>query len=594
MPSQEDYLDNLLKDLSEEDEAADVSEQDAAAPDLDAAAEMSEDEIEKLLSSSADQADSESQEDPNAELPDEDVLKMLEDSEDEELQGIQELLQKSDNNEAVDDSITDLLQDYPDEDLEAKILGDAKGKTDKEEKKRLAREKKEQAKAKKEQQRAEKKAAKAAAKAEKQKKGKKDAKETQGIPAGAAQEDADGQDMFDASVLDSIVSEADRAGQAPGEEPKADVPNADESEAEAPTSEEAGDDELDLDNLFGDNDSSVAAEEGDSEGFEMMSEAGVDAALARVDAGENGEPKGKQGFFAKLINFLTEEDEEENENIKLTKENQDILDDLDKEEKGGKGKKGKKKKKDAKDVKEKSKKAAKPKKAPKPKKEKKPKEAPAVPERKLSFKKMLPVILVGVSVGVLLFVFVNAATDYTDKRTARTAYYEGDYQTCYQNLIGKDLNETESIMFGKSESILYIRLWVREYEMFIGDGDRALALDSLIQTVDMYPELYHYAEQWNAESEVAAGYAVILNYLSNDFGLTEAMAQEIAAVRSDWEYTKIVTAIANGRSYANWNAPVNTVTPGDVQVPSGPADEGLQDVLPEEDELGSDTFIDNQ
>lgn len=609
MPSQEDYLDNLLKDLSEEDEAAeeahelDIPEQDVSAPDLDAAAEMSEDEIERLLSAGAGQADDELQKASDMELPDEDVLKMLEDSEDEELQGIQELLQKSDNNEAVDDSIKELLQDYPEEDLEAKVLGDAGGKPDKEEKKRLAKEKKEQAKAQKEQRRAEaaakkaeKKAARAAAKAEKQKNGKKGAKNTQDNPADGALVDAGEQDMFDPAVLDSIVSEADRAGQALTEEAGDRVSDSGEGAAEALKSADAGSDELDLDSLFGGDDFGPAAEDGGNEGFETMNEAGVDAALARVDAEDSGEPKQKQGLFAKLINFLTEEDEEENENIKLSKENQDILDDLDKEEKGGKGKKGKKKKKDkdAKEEKDKAKKAAKPKKPPKPKKEKKPKEAPLVPEKKLSFKKMLPVILVGASVGVLLFVFVNATTDYTAKRTARAAYYEGDYQTCYQNLFGKDLNETESIMFGKSESILYIRLWIREYEMFMGDGDRVRALDSLIQTVNMYPELYHYAGQWNAESEVAAGYAVILNYLVGDFGLTEVMAQEIAAVRSDWEYTKIVTALANGMSYESWNASGNAATPGDIQVPSEPVEEGLPDALPEEGELGNDTFIDNQ
>lgn len=606
MPSQEDYLDNLLKDLSEEDEAAEASgqdmpEQDVSAPDLDAAAEMSEDEIERLLS--AGQADDELQKASDAELPDEDVLKMLEGSEDEELQGIQELLQKSDNNEAVDDSIAELLQDYPEEDLNAKVLGDAGDKPDKEEKKRLAKEKKEQAKAQREQRRAEaaakkaeKKAAKAAAKAEKQKNGKKSAKNTQAVPADGAPADVDGQDMFDPAVLDSIVSEADRAGQALAEKSEDLVPNADESVTEESKPADGGSDELDLDSLFGGDESAPMTEDGGDEGFEMMTEAGMDAALARVDAEDSGEPKQKQGLFAKLINFLTEEDEEENEDIKLTKENQDILDDLDKEGKGGKGKKGKKKKKDKddKDGKDKAKKAAKPKKAPKPKKEKKPKEAPTVPEKKLSFKKMLPVILVGASVGVLLFVFVNAVTDYTAKRTARAAYYEGDYQTCYQNLIGKDLDETESIMFGKSESILYIRLWVREYEMFMGDGDRVRALDSLIQTVDMYPELYHYAGQWNAESEVAAGYAVILNYLVDDFGLTESVAQEIAAVRSDWEYTKIVTALANGMSYESWNAPGNEVTPDDVQTPSEPSEDVLPDALPEEGELGNDTFIDNQ
>lgn len=630
MSSQEDYLDNLLKDVAESDEpdesifgqsaeTADLDAESSApgveasdsgteAPDLDAVSEMSEDEIDKLLSAGADQEDELSSA-SDMDLSDEDVLKMLEESDDEELQDIQDMLQKSDNNEAVDDSITAMLEDYPEEDLEAKIIGGGEN-SDSGEKKRLAeearKEKKELARLKKEKQKeeaaarkAEKKAAKEAAKAGKSKRGQKVAKrrgeQQENGQENEMQEDLADQDLFDPSVLDSIVSEADRAGQKP-EQPEEDVtsePDLTDGAGEQEQSSEAvgfEGEELDLDSLFGDDgDAALLADMGDD----------ADAVLAPKEDSKSQEsgdtPKEKQGFFARIMNFLTEEDEEENENIKLSKENKDILDDLDQEEKGAKGKKGKKgKEKDAKKIKEKPKKEAKPKKAPKPKKEKPVKEEPAVPGKKLSFKKVLPVVLVGVSVGVLLFVFVNSVTDYADKKAAKTAYYEGDYQTCYQNLFGKDLNETESIMFGKSESILYIRLWIREYEMFMAEGNRVGALDSLIQTIDSYPGLYSYAGQWNAEQDIAAGYAIILNYLSGEFGLTEGQAQAIAAVRSDREYTRMVTAIAGGRSFENWDEPETPEVPVQVPTASEPEENQIPDMLPEEDGLGSDTFIDNQ
>lgn len=634
MSSQEDYLDNLLKDVAESDEpdesifgqsaeTADLDAESSApgveasdsgteAPDLDAVSEMSEDEIDKLLSAGADQEDELSNA-SDMDLSDEDVLKMLEESDDEELQDIQDLLQKSDNNEAVDESITAMLEDYPEEDLEAKIIGGGEENSDSGEKKRLAeearKEKKELARLKKEKQKeeaaarkAEKKTAREAAKAAKaekskrgQKAGKREGRQQENSQESERQENLADQDLFDPSVLDSIVSEADRAGQQP-EQPEEDVtsePDLTDNAGEQEQSPEAAGvdgEELDLDSLFGDDgDAALLADMGDD----------ADAALAQKKDSKSQESgdtsKGKQGFFAKIMNFLTEEDEEENENIKLSKENKDILDDLDQEEKGAKGKKGKKgKEKDAKKIKEKPKKEAKPKKAPKPKKEKPVKEEPAVPGKKLSFKKVLPVVLVGVSVGVLLFVFVNSVTDYADKKAAKTAYYEGDYQTCYQNLFGKDLNETESIMFGKSESILYIRLWIREYEMFMAEGNRVGALDSLIQTIDSYPGLYSYAGQWNAEQDIAAGYAIILNYLSGEFGLTEGQAQAIAAVRSDREYTKMVTAIAGGRSFENWDEPETPAVPVPPSTASGPEENQIPDMLPEEDGLGSDTFIENQ
>ena len=270
------------------------------------------------------------------------------------------------------------------------------------------------------------------------------------------------------------------------------------------------------------------------------------------------------------------------------------MNDLDQEadKKGKKKKKDKKadskgKKGDAKADNGKPKKEKKPPKPKKPKKEKKPKETevPLLPEKKLTLKKILPVALIGLSLGVLLIVFVNSSTDYKDKKTARKAFYEGDYQTCFQNLYGKDLNESEQVMYAKSESILYIRLWLREYEMFAEKGDEMKALDSLIQTVDRYPNLYAYAVQWNAGSEVAEGYDRILEILATKYGLTQEQAQAINDEPDDKEYTRMILAIVQGKNYGAWDEPEE---PEDIGEPE------LEDELPEETELGKDTFINNQ
>ena len=89
---------------------------------------------------------------------------------------------------------------------------------------------------------------------------------------------------------------------------------------------------------------------------------------------------------------------------------------------------------------------------------------------------------------------------------------------------------------------------------------------------------------------MAAGYATILNYLSANFGLTESQAQQIADEKKDIDYTRIVTAIANGKSFEEWNAPETPVDETPEEVPESV----MEDVLPEEEELGTDTFIDNQ
>ena len=640
MPSQEDYLDNLLKDVGhEEQEAQPVQEavpqsdennenvgKDAErqAPDQEAASDMSEDEIGQLLSGGLDasrlendQAEEENNELFHAsdmDLADEDVLKMLAESDDDDMQEIHSLLNKSDNHESVEDIAE---EPGPEEERNALLGGaDAAPSDDKQEKRAKAKKEREEAKKRRKEELAAKRAEKKAEKKVKKASKKEAAKQEQ-------EEQDTAENLFDTDVLDSIVSKADKTGKEEDEVVSDNDVTGEKSEAlpvdelaEVTPEETSGLDEiapeengtgglgLDMGNLFGDSDAEDSllnglggGDDSDLSDLLSMNDEPEDSDAQREEKREKKSEK--KGFFTRLLDFFTEEEEEDeeqgNENLNLSDENKGIIKDLDKE--GSKKKKNKKAKKAASEKTDKAKKKPekKPKKQPKPKKEKPPKEIALVTDKKLSIKKVLPVVLVGVSVGVLLFVFINSAADYSDKREARAAYYAGDYQTCYLNLFGKDLDETESVMYGKSESILYIRLWIREFEMFAGEGDMVRALDSLIQTVDRYPQLYEYANQWNAGAEVAAGYATILNYLSANFGLTESQAQQIADEKKDIDYTRIVTAIANGKSFEEWNAPE---LPPDAGMDEAPLEEvtesGMEDVLPEEEELGTDTFVDNQ
>ena len=197
-------------------------------------------------------------------------------------------------------------------------------------------------------------------------------------------------------------------------------------------------------------------------------------------------------------------------------------------------------------------------------------------------------VRVCLTIGLVIIVSVNASVDYTDKKTARDAYYAGDYQSCYENLYGKDLNETEQVMFGTSESILRVRLWMREYEMFVEEGKEVEALDSLLQTVTDYPELYAYAVQFNAGEEVTAAYQSVLAILFEKYGLTEEQAMEILSVPSDYTYTEMVVDIVMGKPFGSWND--QGETGGEQESQPAPA----PDLLPEEEDLDGDTFIDNQ
>ena len=643
------------EEVPESEYLPDVDSEELPAPDLETVSAMSEDEINRLLEAGAEEAVSESNDEPVAaqaadETTDEDLFGFLNDTDDGDLQEIQQLLEKADNNEAVDDTITDLLQEadgeQPDimqeqrEDALEEPLSPRAQKAL--EKKRIRQEKAEARRAAKAMAKEAKAAAKAAKKAAKAQAAAavavpeempeagelpqadeillpdEAAPSDEGLQFHEAQPANDGFDEdLDKDLLDSIVAEADAAdggedqgtfdaaemSETSGEEDL--LGNLDfQGEGES-SSENADEDDglgFDMDSLFanlgGEDDLGEEGGSGDGEGFPdfVPLEDDADSVLSEMQEGR----KGKKNLFARLFEFLTDEEEEDNEPLHLSDENREILNDLDNEKTAGKKKKKKAKKAAAPEpegeqgeAEEADEKPKKEKKAKKPKKEKKEKAVAAEQNssgKKLSLKRVMPVLLVCASLAALILVFTNASVDFTDKQTARSAYYEGDYQTCYQNLYGKELDETEQIMFGKSRSILCIRLWLREYEMFVEEGSEVEALDSLIQTVEEYPALYAYAVQWNAEAEVAAGYEEILGILSANYGLTEEQALEIAGERSDLEYTKMVVAIVEGRPFGSWNEPepAEPSAPEEEQQSAEPeADTPLpmEDVLPEENEL---------
>ena len=638
IPDSDDELLSEENDIMKEDDYQ-------ISSDLDALNSMSEDDIERILSSGAGEPEDAADETELAEdnLED-DVLGILEDSDDDDLQEIHQLLDRADNNEAVDDEIAALLQDAPpEENLEEKILGEDPASLDPKAQKAMEKERKRQEKA------AAKKAAKeakAAAKAaaKEAKAAAKTAKngtatlEHEGLALSEVSDEmatndvedrkgmesvADANDLFDSSILDSIVSEAndvdsgkstDIVSQAIGEGMGEDdifsdadllgdsIGGENKNNGGADLMGEAESDDslgFDMGSLFGDSDDSSlgidTAEPGDLADFPDFVDVdgdNVDNLVSGIDEGG----KKKKGLFAKIFDFLTEEDEAEAEALQLSDENREILNDLDKEKTAGKKKKkGKKASAKGEDGeakkgkgKDKPKKVKKPK-PEKPKKEKIPEPEPLIPERRLTLKRILPVLLVCASLAVLIIVFTNASVDFTAKKTAQEAYRNGDYQTCYQNLYGRDLNETEQIMLGTSESILRIRLWVAEYELFVNSGEDLRALDSLITAVKEYPKLYAYAVQWNAGGEVEAGYQHLLTILTQNYGLTEEQALVIANARSDIEYTRMVLFIVQGRGFGSWDES-NTVTKPSPEHTDNP----LPDALPEENEMDDSTFINNQ
>lgn len=138
-------------------------------------------------------------------------------------------------------------------------------------------------------------------------------------------------------------------------------------------------------------------------------------------------------------------------------------------------------------------------------------------------------------------------------------------------------------LFGNFLSILTIRMWLREYEVFVNEGSELEALDSLLQAVHDYPSLLNYATEYNAQDEVTVAFQEILNVLSQKYGLSQEEAQEITDISNNVEYTQRVMTVLQKLGLESWDMPqiVEDATPSN----DGEEAAELPDPLPEEKEI---------
>lgn len=347
--------------------------------------------------------------------------------------------------------------------------------------------------------------------------------------------------------------------------------------------------------LFGkkkkDGDEEAAAEETGDELETLLAE--VAEQEPGADEAEEKEKKEerKPGFFAKLMNFLLESDEDEDpvaaevladgagETGTVTDENKALLDELKEEDKKGKKKKKKDKKKGKKgkdgegegeegaEGEEEGKKVKKKKKKEKKKKDEEEVDLFAPPEKKLSKKKVIAVFAFCGTIAVCIVLLSSFLPNYTEMREAHVAYDHQDYAQVYELLYGKELDEQDEALFQRSNLILQMNRKLTSYENYVNLDMRLEALNALITGVERYQVVLPEAEAYNVAVEVSDIYAQILERLSADFGVSEADALEIIALEDDVAYSQRLEAIISGAVYGE-------------EVP-----EGRQDILPEEEEI---------
>ncbi len=305
-----------------------------------------------------------------------------------------------------------------------------------------------------------------------------------------------------------------------------------------------------------------------------------------AESGEGEETEKKPNFFTKLIAFLTETDEDEEEEAKEglepSDENKSILEELEKEDKKKKKKKdkGKKGKEDGDDEGEEGKQKGKKEKKEKKKKEKKEKNAaadtletePARPAKKVSKKSVAVIAGLCITLLAMIIVFCSIVPAFFDKKSARDAYYQSDYARAYELLYGKKLDNSDTIIYNQSKIIVEMNRKLEAYHNYLAIGEGVRALDALMMGIQRYPDIMLDAEEYHVTQEVNAIYETMLNILNDKYGITEHMAQVIIDY-DDVTYTRKLESVVNGTPFTNPYAEDRTST----------------DVLPEEQDFFVDT-----
>lgn len=298
----------------------------------------------------------------------------------------------------------------------------------------------------------------------------------------------------------------------------------------------------------------------------------------------------KPGFFSKLFQLLTQEEEETEAEAKpALDENGEILNELEQEDLANSKKKKKTEKKTKKEKKQKkagSKEGedegeesegdeadskGKKKKAKKEKRNKENKEEEKEKPVKILTRKSMMVLVAFCATIIAAIVSLSIfLPDYADKKNARTAFYQGEYETVYELLYNKKLNESDRVIFNRVDIILRLERKLDACKNYQNMGMELEALDALLQGLERYDGLAAQAEAYGAAEEAQNIYRQILTELSDTYQMSEEEARETNSYAAV-DYTRKLNSVINGTEF---------VKPGEEAEPLPP-----QDVLPEEEEI---------
>ena len=308
---------------------------------------------------------------------------------------------------------------------------------------------------------------------------------------------------------------------------------------------------------------------------------------------KKGKKEKKDNIFKRIFAALMEDPDEdlgavpEEQETKLSEENKQILSEVDGEEEKPKKEKKKKQPKEKKEKKPKVKK-------PKKEKEKKPEE----PSVKIPRKFKIRTFMTAGSVLAAILVLTILVPSANVMSSARAAYYDQNYKDAFLSMYGKDLNESDKLIYDRSKTIILLDRKYDSYVQYEAMGMRDKALDSLLQGLARYEALRDTAVKLDVIGNLDATRQKILKALMDDYSISEEEAMEVLTY-SPADYSGKVRAAAEGLPYitideqvaAAYGTPSNAdgnendqgTSPDETSLNEG-EDELYPDLLPEEQE----------
>lgn len=159
---------------------------------------------------------------------------------------------------------------------------------------------------------------------------------------------------------------------------------------------------------------------------------------------------------------------------------------------------------------------------------------------------VLLLITLFVVVGTKLFSYSNSISN------AESYLKKGLYVESYNELLGVDIKEKDKIIYQKVITVMYVYKQLEAYDVYYKESRYPDALDSLLKGIREYEKYMPDAIELDVSANLDSVKNQIVNELVTEYGITEDMAKEINQITDRNEYSQRVYDLAQNLASNNY------------------------------------------